>query len=62
MQVLQTGNDKVFAFRRTLKGNRVRVTVIVSNEAQRYTLPVGQPRTLAAWDYRIDAPVNAAAR
>lgn len=62
VQVLATGNDKVFAFRRTLQGNSVRVTVNVSNAAQRFTLPGGKPQTLAAWDYRIDAPVNAAAR
>jgi len=45
-----------------LKGNSVRVTVNVSNEAQRYTLPGAKPQTLAAWDYRIDAPVSGAAR
>jgi hypothetical protein len=54
--VLQTGNDKVFAFRRTLKVNSVQVTVNVSNEAQRFSLPGGKQQTLAAWDYRIDAP------
>jgi glycosidase len=53
--VLTTGNEKVFAFRRTLAGNSVQVTVNVSNDAQRYTLPGGKAQTLAAWDYRIDA-------
>jgi hypothetical protein len=53
--VLNTGNDKVFAFRRSLSGNSVQVTVNVSNDAQRFTLPGGKPQTLAAWDYRIDA-------
>ena len=56
VQVLATGNDKVFAFRRTLDGNSVRVTVNVSNAPQRYTLPGTQAQTLGAWDYRIDAP------
>jgi hypothetical protein len=56
VQVLQTGNDKVFAFRRALKGNSVQVVVNVSGDAQRYTLPGGKAQTLAAWDYRVDAP------
>jgi glycosidase len=56
VQVLKTGNDKVFAFRRVLQGNSVQVTVNVSNDAQRFTLPGSKPQTLAAWDYRIDAP------
>lgn len=56
VQVLATGNDKVFAFRRSLGGNSVQVTVNVSNAPQRYTLPGAKARTLDAWDYRIDAP------
>jgi glycosidase len=55
VQVLETGNDKVFAFRRQLGKDVVAVTVNVSGERQVYALP-GHPRqALAAWDYRIDA-------
>jgi glycosidase len=57
VQVLETGNDKVFAFKRQMSKNTVSVTVNVSGAAQGYSLPgrKGQ-QTLAAWDYRIDAP------
>jgi glycosidase len=57
VEVLDTGNDKVFAFRRTKDGNTVTVTVNVSGEGQHYALP-GHAGTqnLAGWDYRIDAP------
>jgi glycosidase len=57
LQVLDTGNDKVFAFKRQLGKNVVAVAVNVSGDKQAYSLP-GQkaPQTLAAWDYRIDAP------
>ncbi len=56
VQVLETGNDKVFAFRRALGGNAVQVTVNVSGSAQRYRLAGGAAGKLAAWDYRIEAP------
>ena len=59
VEVLDTGNDKVFAFRRALPGNAVQVTVNLSNQAQRYTLPGAKAQSLAAWDYRIDAPKSA---
>jgi glycosidase len=56
LQVLDTANDKVFAFKRQLGTNVVAVTVNVSGDKQSYTLP-GQKaqHVLAAWDYRIDA-------
>jgi glycosidase len=55
IQVLETGNDKVFAFRRTRQGNTVQVTVNLSDAAQRYALPGrAKPLSLAAWDYRIE--------
>jgi glycosidase len=54
-EVLETGNDKVFAFARKRGGNRVVVTVNVSNAAQRYALSSGKARELAAWDYTIAA-------
>ena len=57
VQVLDTGNDKVFAFRREKDGNAVGVTVNLSGVKQQYTLPGNAAkRTLAAWDYRIEAP------
>lgn len=57
VEVLGTGNDKVFAFRRAKDGNTVTVAVNLSGAPQRYTL-AGQSGTLtlAGWDYRIDAP------
>jgi glycosidase len=56
VQVLETGNDKVFAFRRQMGKNAVSVTVNVSGDTQGYALP-GRPgrQTLAAWEYRIEA-------
>ena len=57
MKVLDTGNDKVFAFRREKDGNAVGVTVNLSGVKQQYTQPGNAAkRTLAAWDYRIEAP------
>jgi glycosidase len=57
IEVLDTGNDKVFAFLRKRGGNTVKVSVNLSNEAQRYALPGKQGSlSLAAWDYRIEAP------
>lgn len=53
MQVLDTGNDKVFAFRRHRDHNVVQVVVNVSNAAQRYTLPGAPEQTLGAWEYGI---------
>jgi glycosidase len=59
LQVLDTGNDKVFAFKRQLGRNVVAVAVNVSGDKQSYSLP-GQKaqQTLAAWDYLIDAPTK----
>lgn len=53
VQVLDTGNDKVFAFRRHRDYNVVQVVVNVSNAPQRYTLPGAPAQTLGAWEYGI---------
>lgn len=59
IKVLETGNDKVFAFRREKEGNAVSVAVNLSAAQQQYRLPGSSAqRTLAAWDYRIDAPTS----
>jgi glycosidase len=56
-QVLETGNDKVFAFRREKDGNVVAVAVNLSGAPQRYTLPGNAAkRSLQAWDYSIEVP------
>jgi glycosidase len=57
VNVLDTGNDKVFAFRREKEGNVVAVAVNLTGAPQQYTLP-GSPakRSLKGWDYRIEAP------
>jgi hypothetical protein len=54
--VLETGNDKVFAFLRKRDGNAVKVSVNLSNAVQTYALAGGRQQTLTAWDYRIEAP------
>jgi glycosidase len=56
VQVLETGNDKVFAFRRQSGKDQVGVVVNVSGDSQFYTLPGQKRQALAAWDYRIDIP------
>jgi glycosidase len=57
VKVLDTGNDKVFAFRREKDGNVVAVAVNLTGTPQQYTLPGGSARRkLAAWDYQIDVP------
>jgi len=53
VELLETGNDKVFAFRRRLGSNQVEVAVNVSGGAQRYTVPGRKPVTLKAWDWNI---------
>ena len=58
VQVLDGGNDKVFAFRRAMGSNAVQVTVNLSNATQRYTLPGAKAAQLGAWEYRIDAPAK----
>lgn len=54
VDVLETGNDKVFAFQRKQGSNVVRVVVNVSASPQSFTL-AGKQEQLAAWDYRISA-------
>jgi glycosidase len=59
IEVLETGNDKVFAFLRKRDGNAVKVSVNLSNAVQKYALAGGKQQSLAAWDYRIEAPASA---
>jgi glycosidase len=57
IEVLDTGNDKVFAFLRKGDRNTVKVSINLSNQPQRFTLPgTKQAQLLPAWDYRIEAP------
>jgi glycosidase len=58
VEVLETGNDKVFAFLRKRDGNAVKVSVNLSDAAQKYALPGGKQQSLPAWDYRIEAPAG----
>jgi glycosidase len=55
VDVLDTGNDKVFAFQRKQGSNVVRVVVNLSGSPQAFTLPGAKREQLPAWDYRIDA-------
>lgn len=52
VELLDTGSDHVFAFRRALPGNRVTVAVNVSPTEQAYTLE-GQAQRLPAWRWDI---------
>ncbi|MES2127998.1 MAG: alpha-amylase family glycosyl hydrolase [Pseudomonadota bacterium] len=54
MQVIDTGNDQVFAFRRTREHNVVNVAVNLSATPQRYTV-MGVTATLPPWDWLIAA-------
>jgi hypothetical protein len=36
----------------------VKVSVNLSNEAQKYAVAGGKQQSLAAWDYRIEAPAS----
>jgi glycosidase len=53
VQVIDTGNDKVFAFQRKMGSNVVSVTVNLSGAPQSYAVHGQKPGTLSAWDYRI---------
>lgn len=54
LELIETGNPKVFAFRRIKGADRVRVEVNVSPEAQRYQV-AGKARSLAPWRWAISA-------
>lgn len=54
IEVRQTGNDKVFAFRRQRDKNVVDVAVNLSGEAQKYTLD-GKSATLPEWGWSTKA-------
>lgn len=54
IEIIETGNPKVFAFRRIKGADRVRVEVNVSDEPQRYTV-AGKARSLAPWHWAISA-------
>jgi glycosidase len=55
VEVLDTGNDKVFAFRRKTGGNTVSVAVNLSGKRQSYSLPGQKAARLSAWDYEVNA-------
>ena len=61
---LQIGNDSVFAFRRSKRGNVVTVAVNLSASPQAYRIGAGPQVPLAPWAYTITArhPAPAAAR
>ena len=53
MEVIETANPKVFAFRRVAKGDRVMVVVNLSAAPVVVTLPGAGRVTLAGWGWRI---------
>lgn len=54
LQLIETGNPKVFAFRRVAKGDLVTVVVNLSAAPARVTLPGGTPLALPGWGWKID--------
>jgi glycosidase len=55
LQLIATGNDKVFAFRRRQAGNTVQVAVNLSARQQAYGLEGGKPASLGPWSWNIRA-------
>ena len=56
VELLETGNDAVFAFRRRQGASEVTVAVNLSNRPQSHAWPgAAAAQTLAAWAWRLDA-------
>jgi glycosidase len=53
LQLIDTGNPRVFAFRRVAKGDRVTVVTNLSAAPVRVTLPGAKPLALPAWGWSI---------
>jgi glycosidase len=53
LQLIDTGNPRVFAFRRVAKGDRVTVVTNLSAGPVRVTLPGAKPLALPAWGWSI---------
>lgn len=54
MEILETGNDRVFAFRRIAGKDKVRVVVNLSADPVTVRIPAGKPISLKGWGWRID--------
>jgi glycosidase len=54
LELIETGNPKVFAFRRIAGRDRVRVVVNLSAAPATVTLPGSRPLALAGWAWHID--------
>ncbi len=54
LELVETGNPRVFAFHRLAKGDKVTVVVNLSAEPATVTLPGGQPLALGGWGWKID--------
>lgn len=53
LDLLTSGSDKVFAFKRQLGANTVQVVVNLSDQQQAYGLPGDKARTLGPWSWNI---------
>ncbi|MFM5949342.1 MAG: alpha-amylase family glycosyl hydrolase [Novosphingobium sp.] len=53
LELIETGNAKVFAFRRLAKGDRVTVVTNLSAAPVTVTLPGRKPLSLPAWGWKI---------
>lgn len=54
-QIVETGNDKVFAFKRVQGSNTVKVAVNLSDSVQAYSFAGAKAKALAPWSWKIDA-------
>ncbi len=54
MELIETGNDHVFAFWRIAEKDRVRVVVNLSADPVTVSIPAGKPVSLKGWGWRID--------
>lgn len=54
-QILETGNDQVFAFKRVKGNNVVDVAVNLSGKTQAYSVPGSKQMSLKAWSWTVKA-------
>jgi glycosidase len=53
LEIIETGNPKIFAFRRLAKGDQVTVVVNLSAAPFQVALPGERPLRLAGWGWHI---------
>ena len=53
LQIIDTDNPDVFAFRRVKGRDRLRVVVNLTGQPARFTLPGAKPATLPGWGWTL---------